>query len=134
MYGKGSRYDTVSDKVLRDGYVDGARCSTSREVRARVLVKLTTATVILDLQIAENYSSECQTWIIGALLPTSQQYWLCDAVVKSSDCRRLCILHNEQYLAIPCQFKMLLRGQAPTLHALLVTVNGYAMIFFFHKQ
>ena len=58
------------------------------------LVKLTTASVILDLQIAENYSSECQTWIIGALLPTSQQYWLCGAVVKSFDCSRLCILYN----------------------------------------
>ena len=77
---------------------------------ARVLVKLSTASVILDLQMAENYSSECKTWIIGALPSTSQQYWLCGAVVKSSDCSRLCILHNEQNLAIPCQFKMLLRG------------------------
>ena len=77
---------------------------------ARVLVKFTTASMILDLQIAENYSSECQTWIIGALSSTSQQHWLCGAVVKSSDCSRLCIPYNEQYLAIPCQFKMLLRG------------------------
>ena len=75
-----------------------------------VLVKLTTASMILDLQIAENYSSECQTWIIGAHPPTSQQYCLRGTMVKSSDCSRLCILHNEKYLAIPCQFKMLLRG------------------------
>ena len=68
--------------------------------------------MILDLQIAENYSSECQTWIIGALPLTSQQYWLYGAVVKSPDCSSymLCVLHNEQYLAIPCQLKMLLRG------------------------
>ena len=78
----------VQDAALAEKYV------------ACVLVKLTTASVILDLQIAENYSSECRTWIVVAFPPTSQQqYWLCGTVVKSSDCRRLCILHNEQYLA-----------------------------------
>ena len=88
----------VQDAALAEKYV------------ARVLVKSTTASRILDLEIAENYSSECQSWIIGALPSTSQQYWLCGAVVKLSDCSKLCILPSEQYLAIPCQLKMLLRG------------------------